>query len=239
MSLRHLETLFSLAVMAVFVATAGASTLVHGQVRTCHDYADIDHALSISPGVFFRGWTSSDYDAARSWLESCTRTPADPVDTERLAQLANQRQAAEQSGDLARNDAALVRQRAAMKEQAAVEAAAQAQTPVPQHSPEAALVATETSHQVCMRSAAYERYIAQMHIVSGLQREFEAQKRLTRERRAGDGSGAVNPSVNYGAGQHIVSARDEVDEWWLVYKQSGGTEMRPTEVPQRPIDPCP
>jgi hypothetical protein len=80
---------------------------VHGELRVCRDFADLDYALDHPGSQYFKGWTSEDLDAAETWVASCVGSPATVQDKQRQSLLTERRRIFEARGDAKANDDAL------------------------------------------------------------------------------------------------------------------------------------
>jgi hypothetical protein len=251
-----------------FSAAYGA-TQVHGENRTCADYADLDPALEHPGSGYFQGWTSEDFDAAVTWITSCAASPPSDGDRRRMALLAQRRQALQAAGELQRNDKALqdvrqdqLRDRIAMEtdKRAAEEARwsegvshltkQQTLPGSPQGSDDARLRADEerardvmetrrTAHDQCLRSDVYQRYWAGTHVLQAMDQKSKAQQALDHEKEMVERSGTTHPDVQDSALQSVARADDDIKKWWAVYRQYGGDGPGPEAVPKNTSDPCP
>ncbi|HUN76545.1 MAG TPA: hypothetical protein VMU40_18675 [Steroidobacteraceae bacterium] len=238
----------TIALVLLSMTLSHGSTLVRGENRTCHDFADLDYALDHPSSDYFRGWTSSDFDAAQSWVSSCAAAPPSVADAERLRLLNERRRSLEASGILSANDRAIqamleTQQREQQEEaatqakQAQAQAAAQAEGERKQRALEAEREAKQATYQNCIHSAPYQRYLAANYVFEALQRQSRAQAILDHEKRVEDISGTVDLSAKHDAAESLVSAQEEVGRWWAVYRQYGGEASAPRSLPPL-VDPC-
>jgi hypothetical protein len=249
------------------LSIAPAATALRGEIRTCRDYADLDYALDHPNSSYFKGWTSKDFDAAETWVSSCFASPPTKEDLTRQSLLAQRRAALEGRGEIQGNED-LIRQmqerelqdqreqeaqvKAAAAERAAEEAkeraeeakvlAAQRAEQARQHAAEAKELADrkakQAAHDECLRSSAYQRYAAQVHILNSLDQESRAQQALDHEKRVEDASGTINLYAKRIAGESLVSAQDDLNKWWAEYQRYGGDAKSPASVPRSSGDPC-
>jgi hypothetical protein len=242
-----------------FSAAYGA-TLVHGENRTCADYADLDSALGHPGSGYFQGWTSEDFDAAKSWIASCAASPSADGDRRRMALLAQRRQTLQAAGEIERNDKAMqdIRQ-AQLRDQLAMEAdkrAAEearwseevgrlAHQQAPQSSPQGDedtkrradeareredVETRRAAHNQCLHSDVYQRYWAGTHIVQAMDQKSKAQQAL---------ADTTHPDVQDSAVQSVARADDDIRKWWAVYRHYGGDAPDPEAASQNTKDPCP
>ena len=94
------------------------------------------------------------------------------------------------------------------------------------------------AHDECLRSAAYQQFLAGTHVVEALDREAAAQATLQRERRVAELSGTENLAVKHYAGESIVAAQDDLAKWWSIYVQNGGKAEKPQSLSRRISNPC-
>ncbi|HEY6926778.1 MAG TPA: hypothetical protein VI653_25055 [Steroidobacteraceae bacterium] len=229
---------FGLILACAWVTAVHGSTLVRGQNRTCHDFADLDFALDHPNARYFDGWTTEDFDAAEKWVASCVAAPPTHSDQERQALLARRRHDLEVRGDTQRND-----QRAKelhdqdwrdQQDQEGRDAQMQAQ----QVEQEAGLAAKRAQYAECGRSRAYQRFQAELRVVEALDRIADAQANLEREKRIEEATATTNLYSKRAAGEALVDAQDDLQRWWAVYRQYGGEAPTPRSLRRPPDDPC-
>lgn len=237
------------ACMTMLVSSSNAATLVRGQLRTCHDFADLDAALDHPNSLYFKGWTSADFDAAQSWITSCVTTSPTDLEKARDSQLAQRRQRLDSSGEIQRNELAIKSHREeelreeADKERELKAAEAERQTDeARRRAADARKTAAEqisrSAHEACLRSTAYLRFVAQTHVVEALSRESAAQAMLQHERRVEQLSETENLTARRQAGESIVAAQDDLAKWWAAYVRSGGAAGTPQAVSGPLSNPC-
>jgi len=233
-----------------------AATLLRGESRTCRDYADLDFALDHPTSDYFKGWTSTDFDAAQQWVTACTDSPPGKQDQIRRSLLAQRRQTLEASGETSRNEQAHAATRQAdIEDQQATEAAALA-ADAARNAAEAKAAADVASAQVkadaiarqetarraafveCTRSPAYQRYMAETMVLEALVRESAAHQRLDREKRVEDASGVTDLAAKHDAAEALVNAEDDEHRWWTVYRKNGGDASAPQGLQRSNGKPC-
>jgi hypothetical protein len=217
---RSVSLLAAVCVLFMLLSTAYGSTLLRGENRTCRDFADLDYALDHPSSTYFKGWTGEDFDAAQTWVSSCFTSPPTNQDKERQSLLAQRRGAMDASGEIHHNDESIKNQRATdFRDQQTRELEIK-------------------SHQECLRSYAYLRYMAETRILDALDRESEAQQTLDRERRIEEASGITNLYTKRYAGESLVAAQDDLNKWWIIYRQRGGDAKSPQSVSRSIENPC-
>ena len=182
--IRSLKVTLLAAVCALLTqpSTGYASTLLRGENRTCRDYADLDYALDHPDSLYFKGWSSEDFDAARTWIESCFATPPTSQDKERQSLLAHRRAALEARGEVLRNDEIVKNMRetelqdqrtneAQIRAEETARRAGEVKELANSKAKQAADAKVQAAREECLRSFAYQKYMSASHIVSALDRE--------------------------------------------------------------------
>lgn len=220
------------------LSTVHASTLLRGENRTCHDFADLDYALDHPGSAYFKGWTTTDFDAAQSWVESCLQSPPTKGDLQRQSLLTQRRAAIEARGDVRRNDESAqqfhdqeVRDQQENDENLKAQALAQ-------RAQDADSRARQQAHDECLRSDAYQRYVAGIRVLEALDRESQAQQALDHEKRVEAASDTTNLYTKRNAGESLVAAQDDLNKAWSLYQRYGGSAKDPHALPRTIGDPC-
>jgi hypothetical protein len=249
------------------LSTADASTLLRGENRTCHDFADLDYALDHPNSAYFKGWTTMDFDAAQDWVDSCFASPPTKGDRDRQSLLAQRRVSLANRGEIQQNDKKMkefrdaeiqaqqdrdaelkaeesarrveeAKEDARRRAEAAKDLARANAEEVQRRARETDRRIKEQAHNECLRSDRYRRHEAETRIIDALNRESDAQKALDRERRVEEASGTTSLSTKHSAGESLVSAQDDVTKWWTVYLQHGGDAKNPQALSRSIGDPC-
>ncbi|MGO9932871.1 MAG: hypothetical protein ACLPV8_13810 [Steroidobacteraceae bacterium] len=216
----------------------------------------MDYALDHPNSLYFKGWTSEDFDAAQMWVASCFASPPTNEDKDRQSLLAQRRAAMETRGEIQRNDEILkamhaaelqdqrnkdaqeAARRAEEAKELADSKAAQSARRAEEAKELAVRKAKQAAHDECLQSYSYHRYVAETHILEALDRESNAQRSLDHERRVEEVSGTTNLSAKHNAGESLVAAQDDLNKWWTVYHQYGGDAETPRSVPRSIENPC-
>jgi hypothetical protein len=238
------------------IPLAQGSTSLRGENRTCRDYADLDYALDHPTSAYFRGWSSSDFDAADTWVTACFGSPPTPQDIERKAKLAERRRIMDANGEIKRNDEILknVRQtdlEVQRENEAKTRDAENAQrsAEATQRTNYAAARAAEARRladqkyiehtlQVCHQSTAYQIYFAATQIFLALDRQSRAQQLLEHEERVEGVSGTTNLLTKRMAGELLIGAQDDLNKWWATYQRYDTGIKNPESIPRTVADPC-
>lgn len=207
-------------------SSAHASTLVCGENRTCRDYADLDYALDHPNSLYFKGWTTTDFDAAQSWVESCAASPPSRQDQERQSLLLQRRASLESRGEIQRNteaiqsmrDNELRDQQSQEAELRAQEAARQAEEAKAKRQAQLSIesrrqaerIAKQAAYDECLRTQAYQRYVAGTHAVNALDRAVQAQQSLEHEKQVEDVSETTDLYAKHFAGESLVTSQEDV-----------------------------
>lgn len=248
-SLRSLGLWIVACVLSVQLTTANGSTLLRGENRTCRDFADLDYALDHPTSPYFKDWRTEDFAAAQAWVEGCFAAPATKGDRERQSLLAERRRSIEARGEIQRNDETIKQFRAAesqdrqdkeaqLKAEQSARLAQEAKDLARAKAEETDRKAKQQAHDECLRSDAYQKYLAADRVLKALDRESEAQQALDHERRVEEASGTTNLYAKRNAGESLVAAQDDLNKWWNLYQQYGGDAKNPRNVPRSTANPC-
>ncbi len=233
-----LATTFASLCLLGFFPAAHASMSVHGEIVTCKDFIGFDHALDRPESLYFRGWTSKDFDDAQRWVTSCFAAPPGNADKERERLLAARRQLFTGNGELASNDKAAEEQRAANQIEAANNDAALRTQEAEHRTQQDNERIQRAAYDQCARSDDYRRYLAGMRVLEAFDREQAARELLQRQKQIEDQSDIVDKYEKRSAGEYLVDAQIELRQRWLAYRAAGGAAQSPTAIARPLRNPC-
>lgn len=220
------------------LSTAAASTLLRGENRTCRDFADLDYALDHPGSLYFKGWRTEDFDAAQAWVEGCLSAPPTKGDLQRQSLLAQSRTAMEGRGEIRRNDESAKQfHDEEVREQQENDANLKVQESA-RRADEADRRAKQQAHEQCLRSDAYQRYVAGIRVLEALDRESQAQQALDHEKRVEAASGTTNLYTKRNAGESLVAAQEDLAKSWSLYQRYGGSAKNPHALSRSMGNPC-
>jgi hypothetical protein len=235
---RAIGTIAAAVCLLIYFPVANASLSVHGEIVTCSDFISFDHALDRPGSLYFKGWTSKDFDNAESWVASCFAAPPSKADKEREGLLAQRRDLVASNGELARNDKAADEERAANAAEAANDEAVRRTQETERRTQADSERVQRAAYDQCARSDDYRRYLTGTRVLEAFDRAQAAHELLARQKQIEDQSEIVDKYEKRSAGEYLVDAQIELRQRWLAYKAAGGAAQSPTAIARPLRDPC-
>jgi hypothetical protein len=185
---------------------------IHGHSVSCNDFQEFGNALTADDQTYFSGWTDRDYNDAAEWIADCYSGLL-----QRRARLNALALLQTRIDEYHRRDEEEQKRRATLE-----------------------LGAINRANQTasCRKSPQSALYLAQERIIRDVQSIAVATADLSRQKRIGEVSGAVDLLAEHRDGQQIVDFEDDLTSVWADYKKLGGRAANPQSVAHALADPC-